>query len=168
MSGNDGGGSRHRRPFYHPLALLPAGLCLHCPADTRNITIVIVTAMPCAEGGKNSRLIWQSKRRVAPKPITDKLGVILAMISTTSIILIVIRRGQPSVRLLPVVLFFAPSDQERSWYAGGHNFLILMTTSKTMIIFIGSILLQMASAVAMHLLSQPDARHGDHPVQGLQ
>ena len=46
------------------------------------------------------------------------------MISTTPIILIVIRRGQPSVRLLPVVLFFAPSDQERSWYAGGHNFLM--------------------------------------------
>ena len=28
--------------------------------------------------------------------------------------------------------------------------------------------LQMASTVALHLLSQLDARHGHHPVQGLQ
>ena len=26
----------------------------------------------------------------------------------------------------------------------------------------------MAGATALHLLSQPDARHGHHPVQGLQ
>ena len=30
------------------------------------------------------------------------------------------------------------------------------------------IVLQMASTIAMHLLSQLDARHGHHPVQGLQ
>ena len=29
-------------------------------------------------------------------------------------------------------------------------------------------ILQMASTVALHLLSQLDARHGHHPVQGLQ
>ena len=28
--------------------------------------------------------------------------------------------------------------------------------------------LQVAGATALHLLSQPDARHGHHPVQGLQ
>ena len=28
--------------------------------------------------------------------------------------------------------------------------------------------LQMASTVALHILSQLDARHGHHPVQGLQ
>ena len=30
------------------------------------------------------------------------------------------------------------------------------------------IFLQMASTIALHLLSQLDARHGHHPVQGLQ
>ena len=29
-------------------------------------------------------------------------------------------------------------------------------------------IVQMASTVALHLLSQLDARHGHHPVQGLQ
>ena len=29
-------------------------------------------------------------------------------------------------------------------------------------------ILQMASTVALHILSQLDARHGHHPVQGLQ